>query len=83
MVSIQCVVDLYQNIGAVFRELAAEEEVHEVDLSDDVDQVEELAEEELHRVELQIKIKLMDEVENFQIVSSSGICSIKKITLNN
>lgn len=41
-----------QNIGAVFGELAAEEEVHEVDLSDDVDQVEELAEEELHRVEL-------------------------------
>ena len=52
------VVDLYQNISAVFRELAAEEEVHEVDLPDDVDQVEELAEEELHRVELEIKKKI-------------------------
>jgi hypothetical protein len=48
---------MYQNIGAVFGELAAEEEVHKVDLSDDVDQVEELAEEELHRVELECKIK--------------------------
>ncbi len=34
------VLDMYQNISAVFGELAAEEEVHEVDLSDDVDQVE-------------------------------------------
>ncbi len=51
------VLDMYQNIGAVFGELAAEEEVHKVDLSDDVDQVEELAEEELHRVELECKIK--------------------------
>ncbi len=44
---------MYQNIGAVFGELAAEEEVHEVDLSDDVDEVEKLAEEEFHCVELE------------------------------
>ncbi len=48
---------MYQNIGAVFGELAAEEEVHEVDLSDDVDEIEKLAEEEFHCVELENKMK--------------------------
>ena len=44
-----------EDVGAVLGELAAEEEVHEVDLTDDVDQVEELAQEELHGVELRKK----------------------------
>ena len=45
-----------QNVGAVLRELAAQEEVHEVDLTDDVDQVQELAKDEFHGVVLKSKI---------------------------
>lgn len=41
-----------QDVGAVLGELAAEEEVHEVDLADDVDQVQELAKDEFHGVPL-------------------------------
>ena len=41
-----------EHVCAVLRELAPEEEIHEVNLTDDVDQVQELAQEELHRVEL-------------------------------
>ena len=51
------------HVAAVSRELAAEEEVHEEELQDDVDKVEELAGEEGVGVELMV-VAVFEEVVN-------------------